>query len=465
MNFTSNRLDTAFFALAFSAFASLAATPQITSVAMTQNPSRTVTVAYTLEGGDAVVTLDVQTNANTSASSDDPGWTSIGGAAVCNAQGDVWKLVEAGSRAITWEPALSWPDHKIPDGGARAVVTAWTTDNTPDYMVVDISSAATAATPRRYYPAADFVPGGVTSDLYKTTMLLMRKIMARDITWTMGSTTAEGTQRSVTTEENFNLSLTNNYYIGVFEITQTQWGLVATNSAQKAYFSVEGGSRPMENISFNEIRNTHRTTHASSSSTTTAAGTLAQDPTNDSFLGLLRLKTGLDFDLPSEAQWEYACRAGNGSGYYPDGSAMQVKVALNGDSNQTVDANLSKIARYAGNVTNTTANSSYDPDCGTAIVGSYAPNDWGLYDMLGNVLEWCGDWYEADVSANAGFLNVNPNDVAKTLSGATVAARVRRGGSWQFNANYARSARRLYADPSKHFANLGFRVICTAGLK
>lgn len=465
MNYSSNKSGTAFFALAFSASAAVAATPQITSVSMTQNPSRTVTVAYTLEGDDAVVTLDVQTNANTSASSDDPGWTSIGGAAVCNAQGDVWKLVEAGSRTITWEPALSWPDHKIPAGGARAVVTAWTTDNTPDYMVVDISSAATAATPRRYYPAADFVPGGVTSDLYKTTTLLMRKIMARDITWTMGSTTAEGTQRSATTEANFNLSLTNNYYIGVYEITQTQWGLVATNSAQKAYFTVEGGMRPMEYISFNEIRNTHRTSHASSSSTETAAGTLALDPSSDSFLGLLRLKTGLDFDLPSEAQWEYACRAGNGSGYYPDGSAMLVKASLSGDSNQTVDANLSKIARYAGNVTNTSAKASYDPDCGTAIVGSYAPNAWGLYDMLGNVLEWCGDWYDEDVSGNAGKLNVDPNDVEKTLSGATGTTRPRRGGAWQFNANYARAARRMNSRPSLHNSNLGFRVICTAGLK
>ena len=71
--------------------ATLAATPEVTSVAMAQSSmSRLVTITYTLANAPAVVTLDVQTNANTSAAASDPGWTSIGGEAVCNAQGDVW---------------------------------------------------------------------------------------------------------------------------------------------------------------------------------------------------------------------------------------------------------------------------------------------------------------------------------------------------------------------------------------
>ena len=465
MNYSSNTSRSAFFALGFSAVAALATTPQITSVTMAQDQSRSVIVAYTLEGGDAVVTLDVQTNANTSASADDPGWTSIGGAAICNAKGDVWNLVEAGSRTITWEPALSWPNHKIPAGGARAVVTAWTTDNTPDYMAVDISSVATAATPRRYYPAADFVPGGVTNSLYKTTVLLMRKIMARDITWTMGSTSAEKA-RSGTTEKNFNLALTNNYYIGIYEITQSQWGLVATNSGAAAYYKYENSMRPMETVAYNEIRNTHST--SPKSNTRVEAGTLSWEPSSDSFLGLLNLKTGLDFDLPSEAQWEYACRAGNGSGYWGDGSPFLYNsgASIGDGATNVTDANLSRIGRYSGNAGILAWEDMTEPENGgTAIVGSYSPNTWGLYDMHGNVLEICLDWFENDVSMNGGMTNIDPTDVTKTLSGAAGGERCRRGGAFGLNVNYARAARRLGVGAHERNRNLGFRVICRAGLK
>ena len=173
-----------------------AAVPQVTGVTMTQaSGGRTVTISYTLADAPAVVTLEVQTNANTSAAADDPGWTSIGGAAVCNAKGDVWKKVQAGNRTITWRPDLSWPDHIVPNGGARAKVTAWALDNTPDYMAVDVSAAAQPNT-QTYYPSADFVPGGVSSAEYKTSVILMRKIMAKDVTWTMGSTTLETLRKS-----------------------------------------------------------------------------------------------------------------------------------------------------------------------------------------------------------------------------------------------------------------------------
>ncbi len=203
-------------AIASAAFAAqfAGAVPVVSSVDMNQS-SKTVVITYTLSDEPAVVTLDVQTNANTSAAADDPGWTSIGGAAVCNAQGDVWKKVETGSRRITWRPDHSWPDHVIPNGGARAVVTAWSLGNTPDYMVVDIAGAATANS-QTYYPAADFVPGGVENGIYKTSSLLMRKIMAKDVEWTMGSTGAE-TQRASWPEQEIThkVKLDGNYYIGV----------------------------------------------------------------------------------------------------------------------------------------------------------------------------------------------------------------------------------------------------------
>ena len=220
---------------------SQAATPEAANVTMTQAANRLVTITYQLANAPAVVTLDVETNANTSAAADDPGWTSIGGEALWNATGDVWKKVSGkGTYTIQWRPDLSWPDHKIAANGARAVVTAWALDNTPDYMVVDISAAAQPNT-QKYYPSVDFLPGGILGNPdYRTTKLVMRKIMAKDVEWTMGSTTLE-TERNAARETTHQAKLESNYYIGVFPITQSQWGLIQTSRPVPSYFNNQIG--------------------------------------------------------------------------------------------------------------------------------------------------------------------------------------------------------------------------------
>ena len=433
------------------------AVPVVSSVDMNQS-SKTVVITYTLSGEDAVVTLDVQTNANTSAATDDPGWTSIGGAAVCNAQGDVWKKVETGSRRITWRPDQSWPDHVIANGGARAVVTAWSLDNTPNYMAVDVSAGAQPNT-QTYYPAADFVPGGVSNSLYKTTMLLMRKIMAKDVKWTMGSTTLE-TKRTSWCEATHQVTLTNNYYIGVYEVTQTQWDLIQPSRLAPSYFNnvADRAMRPVEQVCYNEIRN------AANSTTANAAYNWPANPNPDSFLGKLRTKTGIDFDLPSEAQWEFAARAGNGDTKWGDGSSIL---------NENTDANLNRLGRYestGGRVWDGTSFSDPAKSCGaenaTAIVGSYAPNSWGLYDMAGNVWEPCLDWREDNITANDGKVNIDPLAPEKTLSGASGEYRVIKGGGWYFGASACRPAyRALNGNPSEQSGGNGLRVVCLAGLQ
>ena len=429
----------------------IAATPQVTSVTMTQSTtSRLVTIDYTFTGADAVITLDVQTNAPGGA------WASIGGAAVCNAQGEVWKKVtnNGSTHHITWRPDLSWPDHVIADGGARAVVTAWTLDNTPDYMVVDLSAAAQPNT-QAYYPSADFIPGGIFGrDEYRTTMLVMRKIMAKDVTWTMGSTSLE-TKRTESREATHQVTLTNNYYIGVFPITQTQWSMVGPYRPEPATFNnpTDRSMRPVECVCYNEIRN-------SQNKNADATCDWPADPNSDSFLGKLRTKTGIDFDLPSEAQWEFAARAGNGSTKWGDGSGIQ---------NQDMDENLALFGRYdknGGKLNSTNPSNSCGATNATAIVGSYLPNSWGIYDMAGNVWEWCLDWSEDDITANGGAVNIDPAHPDKTLSGAAGANRVMRGGAWSTNASYCRPAYRMtpYPPDSRYF-DIGLRVVCTAGLR
>ena len=431
-------------------------TPEVTNVSMVQASfGRQVTITYELANAPsgAVITLDVQTNRTGAATDNGADWVSIGGEAVCNAQGDVWKKVPQGSRTITWRPDKSWEGHKVElsNGGARAVVTAWALDNTPDYMVVDISATAGTVAPA-YYPSADFLPGGLLSNPdYRTSAIVMRKIMAKDVTWTMGSTVLE-TQRNATPkrEDAHRVTLTNNYYIGVFEVTQAQWALIHTENATPSHFNNAAvrAMRPVEYVCFNEIRNN------------TSANYRNPDPAYDwpaspnpvSFLGLLRSKTGntIDFDLPSEAQWEFAARAGNGDTKWGDGSGIL---------NTNTDANLDSLGRYKMNGGfidgSTEPAASCGADNGTAIVGSYAPNNWGLYDMHGNVTEWCLDSWVNDITANDGRVIFDAANIAHTL----------RGGNWNDLAGFCRPAQRTGYVNYQRINLGGFRLACTAGLK
>ena len=425
------------------------ADPQISNVRLAQNSiSRRVTVQYDLDEA-AVVTMDVLTNG-----------VSIGGANIQAVTGDCFKKVAAGNNhVVEWNPWLSWPDHKFGAGVVSVRMTAWALDNTPDYMVVDISAAAQPNT-QTYYPAADFVPGGVMNSIYKTTKLLMRKIMAKDVEWTMGSTTLETQYRQAAREATHQVTLTNNYYIGVYEVTQAQWDLIQPSRTAPSYFNnaVDRAMRPVEQVCYNEIRNSNNSTTAD------ATYNWPADPNPNSFLGKLKTKTGIYFDLPSEAQWEFAARAGNGDTKWGDGSGI-----LNADE----DANLKLLGRYERNSGKVLNGSYANPaqSCGatngTAIVGSYAPNDWGIYDMHGNVWEWCLDWYEDNINANGGAVNIDPSAPAKTLSGASGVNRVIRSGSWNSAAGMSRPAYRSLNTPSylSGIYSIGFRVLCSAGLR
>ena len=410
------------------------ADPQISNIRLGQNSlSRRVTITYDLDEA-AVVTMDVLTNG-----------VSIGGENIQHVMGDCFGKVAAGNNhTVTWDPHLSWPDHKFGAGVVSVRMTAWALDNTPDYMAVDITATGGAGK-QAYYPAADFVPGGVTNGIYKTTKFLMRKIMAKDVTWTMGSVAESG--RDASRETPHQVTLTNNYYIGVYPVTQAQWQLITGYNSSA--FTTDQAMRPVEKVSYTDIRQGKGTASTAASAT---GGVYPAEPYGDSFLGLLRAKTALDFDLPSEAQWEFAARAGNGEGYWGDGSAMRIS------SNK--DTGLDLLGRYQYNGGKIGANSATEPasDCeavnGTAIVGSYLPNAWGLYDVHGNVFEWCLDWYADDITALNGAVNV-----------ASGTYRVVRGGGYNFGAGICRPAYRYCHVPTLRISYFGFRLACTAGLQ
>jgi formylglycine-generating enzyme required for sulfatase activity len=235
------------------------------------------------------------------------------------------------------------------------------------------------------------------------------------------------------TEPQHQVILAKDFYIGVFEVTQRQWDLVMGNKPSYFTNATYYATRPVEQVSYCEIRE-----DPANSDDPAVSWPINSMVNANSFMGKLRSKTGLGtFDLPTEAQWEYACRAGTDT-------------ALNSGKNLTnLDScpNLSEVGRYKYNGGYLSSQGG-TTDEGTAKVGSYLPNAWGLYDMHGNVFEWCLDWYGEYLST--------VNNPTGTSSGTT---RVRRGGAWYRSAYSCRSSFRYDYQPDYKSNGLGFRVV------
>jgi len=292
-----------------------------------------------------------------------------------------------------------------------------------EYVVIDLSAGTEASTrPVTYF---DDVPAGGWGVEYKTSKLVLRKVPAGS--FVMGSPDSETGRRPDETQHG--VALRHDFYIGVFEVTAAQWGLVMGDHPLRSCRAqdVYGYDlNPVERVSYEDIRGGG------------AMWPADRQVGRDSFTGRLRAKSGLDaLDLPTEAQWEYACRAGTTS-------ALNSGLELEGPVYCT---NVTAVARYAHNAKR---------ERSKAEVGSYRPNAWGLYDMHGNVSEWCLDWY----GAYGGGAVCDP---AGAAAGDT---RVIRGANWKSRyAKYVRSAAREENTPSLRSKAVGFRLAMTSPKK
>lgn len=218
-------------------------------------------------------------------------------------------------------------------------------------------------------------------------------------TFTMGATAEQGSDAYTNEKPTHQVTLSS-YSIGETEVTQALWeAVMGTNPSQFA----GNPERPVEKVSWNACQ---------------------------AFISKLNQMTGKNFRLPTEAEWEYAARGGKLSqGYKYPGSNDVNEVAWFRDNSYAVG--------------------SSSPDYGTHPVGTLAPNELGIYDMSGNVSEWCQDLFGNYSSA----AQTNP------IGSTTSTHRVYRGGSWGVNARYCRVSYRLNYTPTGISANYGFRLV------
>ena len=289
-----------------------------------------------------------------------------------------------------------------------------------DYMVIDLEPGAL----RRiaFYPAAEALPGGLISNAaYRTTKMVLRKIRAKGVPWTMGPF-ADGFVRHI--------ELDSDFYIGVFEVTQAQAALVGGTKRPSAYV-IEGGMRPVTSSSFLEIRD--------GVSKAGGKSPYPAPPAAESLIGRLRERAGgLALDLPSEAQWEFAARAGTGT-LTPLGNYTSSDGASR-------DVYLRPVAWYDGNA-------------GGNIhrVGTKMANDFGLYDMIGNIDECCLDWYAADYGI--GSADVETTVFLEPEGPATGSDRSYRGGYCLYSYTVMYTASR-----HTYLQWFGARLMCPVGL-
>lgn len=296
----------------------------------------------------------------------------------------------------------------------------------------------------------------VTNDIaYATTKLVMRRIKGAGQTVTMGSPSDEVGRETDGRETQHNVTLANeDYFIGVFPLTIGQvanskymysksGGSITLNSGTVIYTTATWNTAEGEEQDACPIPLTYP--YQAMRGKPTADNGVYDWPTgtsvqNGTYMAMMNKWTGVDFNLPTEAQWEFACRGGTVTG-------------LNNGQNLTSatgGGNVKSLAWTAENANGTLHR-----------VGQRLPNAYGLYDMHGSVLECCIDYYTADVSS------LPTTDVGGPTSRPATAAsghvRVLKGGGYKYAANTVRSGwRRNWVENASITDQLGVRLVCPA---
>ncbi len=224
-------------------------------------------------------------------------------------------------------------------------------------------------------------------------------------------------------EELHEVTITKPFYIGVYEVKQSEYADVMKGLAENRS-TFNGADNPVENVEWSRAREF---------CTRLSVRKAEQD-------------AGRTYRLPTEAEWEYACRAGTSTAFCVGDSLSSLQANFNGNY-PAGDAAKGKYLRS------------------TAKVGSYQPNAFGLYDVHGNVAEWCADWYDPDYYADSpdedplgpplgvvptGFKNFGDRNFFVVV----------RGGCWLDDGRACSSAYRFRAMPNTQYRLIGFRVVC-----
>ena len=324
-----------------------------------------------------------------------------------------------GQHRLTWDANADGVDFKSDAVTVKIEIRRYAAK----YLIVDLREGSSAKSYPVSYMSGE-PTGGFNVPEFKTDKMVFRLVPPGS--YMMGSPTAEK-GRVASDETQHRVVISKPFYVGLFEVTQEQY----RNVQGALPSSREGDLRPAAYLFGSDVR---------CASPTSAESAISAS----SFVGVFRARTSLDFDLPTEAQWEYACRAGKDTAFN-DG----VVQSTGSNYEAGYASSMNALGRYSGN------NTEGDFPDGPTTVGSFEPNAWGLYDMHGNVAEYCRDGkYTYSVSS---ALAVDP---VSTGSGATVL----RGGGYSSAANNCRAASRtthMGSSNRSNFAANGFRLVLT----
>lgn len=357
--------------------------------------------------------------------------------------------VSGGARRLVWDPGRGLAT------GSAPVLSYTLSLSAPlgkKYMIVDLSNGRDENGMFSVSYLDEPPSGGFNTDEYKTTKMVFRRCRAGS--FMMGSPEAEAGRNQYYNgssensldglERRHKVTITKDFYLGLFEVTGGQ-----------AYFLWDEANSQSD-ITY-ALRRVIPWKYRQPSANTYndvdwAAST---DVEAESFIGRFRSKIpagdrirGYVFDLPTEAQWEYACRAGTTNVWNNDGSASPVAAYDSSGNNvgNLADSVLDLLGIYRYNSSN-----GYKPRSSAGKPGSCLPNGWGFYDMHGNVAEICLDAYPT--AGNDGSDAVDP-----VLGAGVTGARIARGGSWYWKASHCRSAAKNRAPVQTAYEYIGIRL-------